>query len=534
MAATQSRSSGLFSGLVLISVGVLLLLHTYGHLQLSNFFTHWWPLLIIFWGVIKLFERVAGRRFGGGTGGITGGEVLLVVGMLALMGIVVAVDYGKDTFGGAGENFEFDVDISPKPVPANAPVVVRANRGDISVRGTDDKEIRVSAKKNAKAWNEDDAQRLVNPVTVEITQNGDSFDVHPTGYDASNARISVDMDVTAPTKSPLTVKTDKGDVTISDFSSDVGVTNQNGDVEVRGTNGEVSIEMRKGDAKVYDTKGDVKISGKGGEIEVNDTTGSLTVEGDFYGPVRADKITKGIRMVSPRTDLTVSSLSGHMEAGSGNLDLIDAPGNVSLRTRDTELNVENPGGKLQIDNRNAQTNVRFTAVPKEDVTITNSSSGISLTIPGSSSFEIVADCHNCDIESEFSGLNQSKSESGDSHLAGKYGSGKGPKITLKTSYGNIELHRTSIIPRAIPAPPAPPSFSVPSPPKVAPPPPSSSSQKAISDRESDLRTLPDFAAILRTRSIGLFRPTYIFQHSQTHPIQHSRDFIDRRQWRLSS
>ena len=37
MASTQSRSSGLFSGLVLISVGVILLLHNYGHLESAGF-----------------------------------------------------------------------------------------------------------------------------------------------------------------------------------------------------------------------------------------------------------------------------------------------------------------------------------------------------------------------------------------------------------------------------------------------------------------------------------------------------------------
>ena len=87
MAGTRSRSSGLFSGLVLISVGALLLLHNYGSLDLSEFFTRWWPLLIIFWGVVKLFERTVGRRFGGG--GITGSEVWLVLGLLALMGVSV-------------------------------------------------------------------------------------------------------------------------------------------------------------------------------------------------------------------------------------------------------------------------------------------------------------------------------------------------------------------------------------------------------------------------------------------------------------
>jgi len=40
----------------------------------------------------------------------------------------------------------------------------------------------------------------------------------------------------------------------------------------------------------------------------------------------------------------------------------------------------------------------------------------------------------------------------DAHLEGKYGTGRGPKIILKTSYGSISLRRTS---SDIPAPPKP-------------------------------------------------------------------------------
>jgi hypothetical protein len=466
MAGNQARSSGLFSGLVLLSVGILLLLHNFGHLELHTFFRRWWPLLIIFWGMVKLYERTAGQRFGG-SGGITGGEVALVLGMLALLGAVVGVEFGKEKLGDTleevrGDNYNFDVDVEPKTIPANAHVLIRTIRGDITVRASDESQIRVSAKKNVRTWSETEAGRVAKPVTVVITQNGDSYEVHPSGYDASDARISMDLEVSVPRKSALTIKTDKGDVEISDFATDISVTDKNGDVEVRATGGDVSIEMGKGDVKVLDNKGDVKISGKGGEIDVNNITGSLTVDGDFYGPVRADRITKGVRMVSARTDLTVSALAGHMEAGSGNLDIIDAPGNVALTTRDTEINVENPGGKVDIQNRNAQTTVHFSVVPKEDVQITNSSSGISLSIPGGSSFEIQADCRNCDIESEFPGLAATKSESGDSHLAGKYGNGHAPKITLKTSYGNIDLKRTALMmPPKPPAPSAPPREPIP-------------------------------------------------------------------------
>ncbi len=466
--ATRARSSGLFSGIVLISAGILVLLQNYGRLDLHDFFVRWWPLIIIFWGAVKLYERTAGGRFGGSDGGrVTGNEVALVLGVVALVAIVALtgrIESCSRSPIDPGESFSYDIDVPAKKIPASARVLVRNGHGDISVRGSDNGEIRVTAKKTVKSWSETEAARIAGPINVAIEQNGDGYEVHPNGFDLSNSRIAVDLEVAIPKKSVLSIKTDQGDVTVTGISADVGITDMKGDVDVRATAGDVNVEMRKGDAKVSGTKGDVKVSGKGGEIEVNDTTGSLTVEGEFYGPVRVDKAVKGVRMVSSKTDLTLSALAGHMETGSGNMDIVDAPGNLSLRTRDSEINLENPGGKVIIDNRNASAGVRFSSAPKEDVQITNSSGEIALTVPGSASFEIVADCRNCEINSEFPGLGESKTESGDSHLAGKYGSGKGPKITLKTSYGNIALRRTSV---AMPSPPMPPL--PPMPPKVVPP-----------------------------------------------------------------
>ena len=356
-----------------------------------------------------------------------------------------------------GDDYSYDVDVTPVKIPANARVLVHNGRGDITVRGSDEGEIRVTAKKTARSWSESEADRIAKPVSVVISQNGDGFEVHPAGYDLGDSRISVDLEVAVPKKAVLSVKTDKGDVTVTGISADLSVSDGNGDVDVRGTQGDVNVEMHKGDTKISDTQGDVKVSGKGGEIEVNDTTGSLTVDGDFYGPVRADKAAKGVRMISVKTDLTIAALAGHLEAGSGNLDIVDVPGNLTLRTRDAEISVDNPGGKVNIDNRNAEINVRFSSAPKEDVQITNSSSAVSVTLPGSASFEITADCHNCEIDSEFQGLTVSKTAGGDSHLAGKYGNGKAAKINLKTSYGNISVHRTSMeMPVRPPEPPRPP------------------------------------------------------------------------------
>jgi DUF4097 and DUF4098 domain-containing protein YvlB len=466
MANLRPRSSSLFSGLVLILVGALLLLHNYRGFSIGHTLGHWWPLLLILWGAIKLYERTAASRSGDAASArITPGEILLVLGLLCLIGIVVGVDFVKEKapeidLTGVGDKFDFDVDVAPKTVPADARITIRNGRGDISVRASDAPQIRVSGKKNAKAWNERDARRLADPVSVEIVQNGDGYEIHPVGSHSGDSRISLDLDVSIPKNSSLTIRNEKGDVTVSDMGKPVAINVTSGDIEVRDTAGDVNIDTRKGDVKVSDTKGNIKISGHGGEVNVSTASGGLTLDGEFYGPIRADKVAKGVRFISQRTDLTLTALTGHLEAGSGNIEIADAPGNLALRTNSYDVTIENAGGKVKVENRNGNVELRSPAPPKEDIEITNSSAGITLSLPESSNFDILADCHSGDIDTEFQAdaLKQTSTKSGDSHLEGKYGSGRGPKITLKTSYGSISLRKTS---SDLPAPPAPPRVKAP-------------------------------------------------------------------------
>jgi len=450
MADLRPRGSSFFPGLLLLFVGLLLLLHNYRGVSIGVVIGHWWPLILILWGGIKLYERTAASRAGDpGAAKISGAEVFLVLGLLSLLGIVVAIDYGKENLPGHirewGNSFEFDLNVEPKPVPADARITIRNGHGNVSVRPSEDSQIRVSGKKKAKAWNESDAQQFAERASVEIAQNGDGYEIRPTGVSAGDSRISIDLEVAVPKKASLTIRNEKGDITVADMAKPVNVTNGVGDIEVRGTGGDVNIDARKSDIKVSDTKGNIKISGHGGEINVSSATGGLTVDGEFYGAIRADKIAKGVRFLSRRTDLTLSQLAGHMEANPGNLEIFDAPGNLSVRTQD-DITLENAGGKVKVDNRRGNVNVRFSVAPKEDIEIDNASAGITLSLPESASFEIVADCHSGDIDSEFQADSlklTSGPKSGDSHLEGKYGSGRGPKIILKTSYGSISIHKTS-------------------------------------------------------------------------------------------
>jgi hypothetical protein len=475
MAKLRSRGSSIFPGLLLLYVGILLLLHNYRGLSIGHTLGRWWPLILVVWGAVKLYERMSASKTGeAGAARIAGGEVALVIGLLALLGIVAGIEFIREELPGhinpnieIGDRHDYELDVPVKAVPADARVTIRAGKGDISVRPSDEAQIRISGKKYIRAWSESDADRMAPNVSAEIVPNGDGFEIRPSGSSGSDSRVSLDMELTVPKNASLVVRGEKGDVTVSDLSKPLSINTANGDIEVRENGGDVTIDNRHGDIKVSDTKGNVKISGHGGEINVTSASGGLTIDGEFYGPIRADKIAKGVRFISSRTDLTLSQLSGHLETGSGNMEIVDAQGNLSLRTNSYDVTIENATGKVKVDNRNGRIELRSPTVPKEDIELSNSSAGIDVSLPENSSFDIIADCHSCDIDSEFSADSLKKASTGNdsSHLEGRYGSGRGPKITLKTSYGSITLRKTS---SEMPAPPSPPR-AVP-PPSVHKPP----------------------------------------------------------------
>jgi hypothetical protein len=448
----QPRSSGLFSGLLLVSLGILMLLWRYEHISLGAFLRHWWPLIFIVWGLVKFYERTIAQRQGRATGWITAGEIFLVVGVFCLIGMVVIVDLVREKVAHRGwrgieigDPYSFDLDMPPLAVPPNSRVQIALGRGDVSVHASDEPQIAVTGKKQIRSWNEENASQLAEKVKLEVTKDGDSYIIRPSDSSQDVSGASFDVDVSLPKKSDLSIKTQKGDIHVADISAPLTVSTQKGDIEISDTGGSVTIDTQGGDMTVSDTKGDVRIAGKGGEVSVVNATGGLTLNGEFFGPIRAEKIAKGIRFISHRTDFTLSQLSGHMSVESGNFEVVDASGNLTLRTSSADVRVENPGGRVNIDNRNGNIDVRYSVAPKDEIQLTNSSSGITLSLPANTNFEIVADCHSCDIESDFAGpsLNKTTAKSGDTHLEGKYGSGHPIKIIVRTSYGSVNIRKTS-------------------------------------------------------------------------------------------
>jgi len=436
-----------FGALFLVIIGALFLVHNFRpDLIRWNLLGKWWPVLLIFWGVIRLIENLAGT----GRRGVTGGEVFLLV-ILILAGIAISVgsripgsihiDDAEDL--PFGESADVTQELPPRDLPPGTLVRIDTGQGDITVDGSgDEKQMHVVVRKTGYAMSEDDARSRATSASVHVQQSSSevSLEANPSGGRDSNTRVS--FEVHLPKNVALDLRTSRGDVHVNAVGGNVAATVSRGDVDIRDTGGDVRADLGRGDARISGAKGNVHVSGKGSEVEIADVAGAATIDGEFYGPITARNVAKGARFVSSHTDLTIGALPGRMTVESSDLQVENATGPFLLSTSDKSVSLEDISGRLRVQNKRGDISVRLTAAPKEEIDLTDESGAIELALPAKSSFEISADSRSGEIDND---LNESSlkatQQSGDSKLEGKVGV-KGPKITLNTSYGPIRLKRS--------------------------------------------------------------------------------------------
>jgi DUF4097 and DUF4098 domain-containing protein YvlB len=447
-----AQRSSIFSGLLLIVLGVLFLLARFHpDLRIWHLFWHFWPVLIILWGIAKLGDHMSAQRSGDARPPLlTGGEaalLVLVVFVLAGMGI-----YTKIREKNPDLNIDLDVfnhkssqsqELPPKTIPAGAHVMVTTALGSIVAHVGDGNDLRVSVTETAEAANESAAEDLLKSLKVVIEQTRDGYSVHPVNQEMDAGHVTVDFDLTLPKSVSLAADSHHGDVSISGLAGAVNVTTQTGNIEVHDVGSDVSAQLVKGDARINDITGSVDITGRGNEIELNDVAGDATLQGEFFGPVRIRNVTKTTHYTSQAGDLTLAHLTGRLELDSGQISISDVGGFAKLVTHDKDIQVENVAGRLDIAGTHGDIKVTYAQPPREEINIANGTGEVDLTLPAKSSFEISAISRSGEIQSDFEapGL-QPADENGTGRLSGKAGA-SGPKIQIVTSYGTIYLRKSS-------------------------------------------------------------------------------------------
>jgi len=250
----------------------------------------------------------ASRAGDSSTAKITGGEVFLVIGLFSLLGIVVAVDYFRENLPGDIREWGNGL-----PLTWTSPQGRSRGRAHYDTQRprqhqqtpSDDAQIRLWARRMPAGMRR--SSEVADRVGVEIVKNGDGYEIRRSEPGTGDSRISLDLDVAVPKKAALTIRNEKGDITVADMGRPVSLTNGTGNIEVREQPATLISTRGKATSKFpipmatsrFRTRRDINVSG---------ATGGLTIDGNSTDYPRGQS---GQRRAlhSRRIDLTLSQLA---------------------------------------------------------------------------------------------------------------------------------------------------------------------------------------------------------------------------------
>jgi hypothetical protein len=452
---------------VLIVLGIVFLLgnlHLLAWARLGTWFAHYWPLLLILWGVIKLIEHQQAQRDGLPPRGIGAGGVFLVI-VIVVCGLIATqasrFNWGEirdnmniddsDLDNIFGQTFNFD-DHLEQDVPSSVTGLrVNDDHGAVRVSTANDNKITVVVRKRVGAEDQSDADKYDRQTKPQITLAGNMMVLDARTHAAGDHAVQSDLDISIPRKMELHIVGRKGDVSVTGRDGEIEIASQHGDVSVEDVNGNVKLNLEKSSAKVEQITGDVHIDGRLNEVSVTDVKGSVQLDGEFQESVKLARISKNVAFKSSRTDMEFSSIAGELDLDSDDLHADKITGPLHLTTRSKQIRLADVSGDARVEDDNGGIEVSMRSLG--NVQIDSRNGDVQLSLPDKAGFRVDARTRDGEIQSDFPEL---KIDNGDHEATASGSVGNGSShIVINNQHDGIEIRKASAT--ATPAAPAPPA-----------------------------------------------------------------------------
>ena len=450
-----------FAGpVVLIIVGIFFLLSNMGIISWHNFgiwFSHYWPVLLILWGIIKLIEYQQANRAGERARGIGAGGVMLVV-IVVIAGLIASEavkwnpgelcsDSDLQGLPWCGHNYNYTDELQ-QAFPTGGSLRVTSEHGAVNITDSSDNQIHVSVHKRVNADTQGQADEWNKATRPQISVNGQIVTVDANTQGARDRRISSDLDIAVPRKASVVLSTRHGDISIMGRDGSADITSHNGDVSISDLTGSASLNLDDSSARLSQIGSDVIIQGRTKDISLEDVKGTVRLDGDFREGVKLSRIAKTVNFKSSRTDMSFTRLDGDLDLESGDFEASNVIGPLNLSTRSKDIRISGVSSNVQVKNENGPVEIEVTKLG--NIEVQNDRADIRIFIPEKSSFQVDAQARNGEIQSDF---NELKIENGDNRsTANGSVNGGTSHVVLNNQHGSIEIRKGE----AVASPPAPP------------------------------------------------------------------------------
>src|SRR5215472_10169953 len=403
IAAPPKRRRSMTGPFILIVVGLIFLLgnmHILSWGRLGWLFAHYWPLLLILWGVLKLVEHYRAKQEGLAAPGIGAGGVFLLI-VLILSGLIASqmsrvnweelgneIDLGDGhDIPFLGSSFDFDEQLT-QPTPSGATVKIVNERGAVNVSISNDDKIEVNAHKKIRAESEQDANKWHAQTKPQINMSGNLITINANTRGAGDHSVTVDLDVAIPRKVPVTISSQRGDVTVTGRDGTVEISNQRGDVSLEDINGNVNLNMDRSSVRASQINGDIAVQGRSNDVTLTDVKGAAHLSGEFMESVKLSRIAKSVSFNSSRTDMQFTKLGGDLDLDSGDLRANDIAGPLRLTTRSKDIHLDGVTGDARVQDENSSVELQLRT--PGNVQVDNRNGDVEIGIPEKVGFKVDA------------------------------------------------------------------------------------------------------------------------------------------------
>ncbi len=455
-----------FAGpVVLIIIGVLFLLGTMRILSLGtlgHWFAHYWPVLLIVWGIIKVLEYQQAQRAGVRPAGIGVGGVFLLIGLI-VVGLSATqasrfdwdelrdhIQVDDDDFHIFGETYSYE-DQLQQAFPAGSSLHVVNDHGMVNITSSEDGQIRVSVRKRIVTEGRSAADKRNDQTKPQISVSGNTVTLNANTQNGGDHGVTADLDISIPRKAAVVIVGRHGDVSVVGRDGDIDISNQHGDVAASDINGKVSLTLENSSARVEQVSSDVSIQGRANDVSIEDVKGTVQLNGEFSESVKLSRLDKAVTFHTTRTDMEFAGLKGDLDLDSGDLRANELAGPLRLSTRSKDISLDGVSGDIRLQNENGSVEVHMTSLGSTE--IQNRNGDIQIYVPDKAGFVLDARARNGEIETDFDTL-KINNDNDTGIGTGTVGAG-GAHVTLSNEHGGIEVRKssTSGAPPAMPAMP---------------------------------------------------------------------------------
>ncbi len=207
---------------------------------------------------------------------------------------------------------------------AGGKVVVKNVDGLVHVDSWDKNEVLVKGTLRVRAKSEEEARNRMKEIKVVVTQDDGVLSIEikrkkkRPGVWFEYSRWRVDLELTVPRDTDLSVSTVDGSVRVVEVDGNHQLKTVDGSVHAESVKGDVKAHSVDGSCTVIDIEGDVDVSTTDGSIEVTGVRGDVECESvdgsctlaDLNGGVSASTVDGRIRIQGVLSDLTATATNG--------------------------------------------------------------------------------------------------------------------------------------------------------------------------------------------------------------------------------